>query len=415
VSRVTREFFSVRTVADAREGFRPARRTKVEDVALDQSLGRTAAAAVRSPSALPGFARAAVDGHAVRAADTFGASAALPAVLELVGEVAMGSASELGVDEGQAAAIPTGGALPTGADAVVMVEQTSPSGPAAVEIHGAVAPGEAVVRPDEDVAEGDVLLAEGRAVRAEHLGLLAAAGVTSMRAYTRPRVAIVSTGDELVPPDTPELAPGTIRDATASALAGMVTTAGGIPDQRGIVPDDAGELRAALQGALADCDLVTVSAGSSVGARDLTAEVVGSLGPPGVWCHGLALKPGKPTLLAECDGVPVIGLPGNPASALVVFGLLGVPLVRMVGGQRGPAPKATATATLARDLPSAAGRLDVVQVTLADGQAEPLFAKSSALSALARADGQILVQEDAAGLYAGTEVTVELHDTPPGR
>ena len=404
-----REFFSVRTVAEAQRGFRPKRRTPTERVSLELALGRTVAEPIGSPHDLPGFARAALDGYAVRAGDTFGASPTLPLQLRLAGEIEMGAEAAVSVSPGTAATIPTGGALPGGADAVIMVEHTSSADAETIEIHQAVAPGEAVVRADEDVSEGTELIGAGRTLRPEQLGLLAAAGVTAVPVFARPRVTILSTGDELVPPDTPSLAPGQVRDSTASALAALVRISGGAPTLGGIVADDPPSLRAALERALASGDLVVVSAGSSVGARDSTAEVVSSLGPPGIWCHGLAIKPGKPTLLAECDGVPLVGLPGNPASALVVFRLLGVPLVKLIGGQREPHAPATTRAVLARDVPSAPGRLDVVQVTLSAEGASPIFAKSSALSALAWADGQILVPEEAGGLYAGSEVAVELH------
>ena len=409
MTRVKREFFSVRTVAEAQRGFRPKRRTASETVSLESGLGRVAAEAITSPHDLPGFARAAVDGYAVRAADTFGASTSVPLQLRLVGEIEMGAAPRASVGPGDAAAIPTGGALPAGADAVVMVERTNPADADSVEILETAAPGEAVVRADEDVSKGAELIGSGRCLRPEHLGLLAAAGVTSFAAFARPKVTILSTGDELVAPATATLAPGHVRDATASALTALVRVAGGEPAPGGIVADDAACLRAALEHALASSDLVVVSAGSSVGTRDVTAEVVDSLGPPGIWCHGLALKPGKPTLLAECGDVPLIGLPGNPASALVVFRLLGVRLVQLIGGHGEPQAPATTNTVLTRDVPSVPGRLDVVQVTLTEDGAEPLFAKSSALSALARADGQILVAEDVGGLYAGSEVVVELH------
>jgi molybdopterin molybdotransferase len=305
--------------------------------------------------------------------------------------------------------MPTGGAMPDGADAVVMVEHTQRTLEGMVEVVRPAAPGEGMVRADEDVPAGAELVRAGRPLRPQDLGMLAAAGVTEVAVHARPRVAIVSTGDEVVPPETPALSPGQVRDATAVALAGLVREAGGDPDARGIVPDDPDELDAALRAAVAEADVVVVSAGSSVGARDATAEVVAGLGEPGIWCHGLALRPGKPTLLAECDGVPVIGLPGNPRSALVVFRLLGVPLVRGVGGCSAPPPEPTTVAHLQRNVPSVAGRLDVVQVRLRDGVAEPLFGLSALLSMLAEADGYLVVPEEATGLDAGAEVVVTLY------
>lgn len=406
---MSREFFSVKRVSEALAGFRPTRRTPAEAVALGAALGRVPVADVASPCDLPGFARATVDGYAVRAADTYGASEGLPAYLRLAGAVRMGAAAGVAVPAGGAVEVPTGGALPDGADAVVMVEHTALGVPGEVEVTRPAAPGDGLVRADEDVAAGALLAPGGRPLRAQDLGVLAAAGVVEVKVAARPRVAVVSTGDEVVPPATAVLRPGQVRDATATALAGLVAEAGGEADHRGIVPDDPAALRAVLAAAAAECDLVVVSAGSSVGERDATAEVVAGLGPPGVWCHGLAIKPGKPTLLALVGDVPVVGLPGNPLSALVVFRLLGVPLVRRLAGWTAEAPAPRVRARLARDLPSAPGRLDVVQVRLAGGAAEPLFGQSALLSLLSAADGFVRVEEAQSGLYAGTEVEVELY------
>jgi molybdopterin molybdotransferase len=406
-ARANREFFAVRTVSEALAGFRPSRRTAVENVALEQALGRVPAAAIGAPEPLPGFARATVDGYAVRAADTYGASEGLPSYLDLRGAVAMGRAPDVDVVSGGAVAIPTGGALPPGADAVVMVEHTQEAMTDTIEVVRPVAPGDGLVRADEDVAAGATLAEPGRPLRAPDLALLAAAGVTTIDAYARPRVAILSTGDEVVDPATPTLAAGQVRDAIAVALAALVREAGGEPDPRGIVPDDREALTAALEAALATSDVVVVSAGSSVGVRDQTADVAAGLGE--IFCHGLALRPGKPTLLADCHGVPLVGLPGNPRSALVVFRLIGTPLVRLVGGCTTPPPEPVVTARLARDLPSAAGRLDVVQVTVRDAVATPLFGPSALLSVLRAADGYLLVPEEATGLDAGATVGVTLY------
>lgn len=378
-------------------------------MATASALRRVPVRDVVASVALPGFARSTVDGYAVRAADTFGASEAIPSYLELRGSVRMGVAPDVAVASGAAVEVPTGGAIPAGADAVVMVEHVALALPGTIEVVRPVAPGDGVVRADEDVAEGAVLVAGGRPLRAADLGLLAAAGVTTVAVARRPRVAIVSTGDEVVPPATPALSVGQVRDATATALAAMVADAGGDPVQHGIVADDAGALAARLRAAVADSDLVVVSAGSSVGVRDATAEVVAALGRPGVWCHGLALHPGKPTLLADCDGVPVVGLPGNPLSALVVFRLVGIPLVWRLAGCETPPPEPVVTVQLARDVASRAGRLDIVQVQLRDGAAQPLFGPSALLSLLTRADGWFAIPEPATGLPAGAAVDVTLY------
>lgn len=404
-----REFFTTATVAEALATFRPGRRTAVEIVASAEALGRVPTAEIGAPTDLPGFARSTVDGYAVRAADTFGASEGLPSYLDVAGQVRMGAVPDIEVPPGGAVTIPTGGALPAGADAVVMVEQTQQTMPGTIEVVKPVAAGEGIVRADEDVAAGTGLVPAGRPLRPQDLGLLAGAGVTEVAVHARPRVAVLSTGDEVVPPATRELAPGQVRDATASALVGLVTTAGGVAELRGIVPDDAGALESAMRSAMAASDLVVVSAGSSVGARDETAGVVEELGGPGIAFHGLAIKPGKPTLLAECDGVPIVGLPGNPLSALVVFRLIGVPLVWQLAGCAVPPAEPTSPARLGRPIASAAGRMDVVQVQVEDGVAEPLVGASALLSLLTRADGYVVVPEPATGLDAGSEVTVTLY------
>jgi molybdopterin molybdotransferase len=336
----------------------------------------------------------------------------------------MGRPPETEVRPGTAVAIATGAPLPPGADAVLKIEHTQSATPELLEVLRPVTPGEGMVRADEDARPGDELVRAGRPLRAQDLGMLAAAGIVEVPVYARPRVAITSTGDELVPanardstgphvstgPREPSPLPvGQVRDSSAPALAALVREAGGEPQFAGIVPDDRDALATRLRGELPECDILVISAGSSVGARDETAAAIASLGEPGIWCHGLAFRPGKPTLLADCGGVPVIGLPGNPRSALVVFRLIGIPIVRLVGGCTDPPSEPTVRARLARDLPSAAGRLDVVQVRLSGDQAEPLFGSSSLLSVLTAADGYVVVPEAATGLGAGSEVEVTLY------
>ncbi len=384
----------------------PARRSTI--VPAPPALGLVPARDVCALEPLPGWARATVDGYAVRAADTYAAAETLPAFLELTGAVRMGELPAGDVGPGGAMAIPTGGLLPAGADAVVMVEHTTEPMPGHVELLRGVAPGEGVLQPGEEAAPGDLLTP--RRPSAARRGPRAARGGRGhrdrgLRATAR-RDPLDRRRDR--PTRRPrEPAPGQVRDACAPALAGLVREAGGEPVLRGIVPDDADALERALTEAIGRDDVVVVSAGSSVGARDLTATVVGRLGE--IVCHGLALKPGKPTLLADCDGVPLIGLPGNPRSALVVFRLVGIPLVRTVAGITTPPPPAILRAELSRDVPSAAGRLDVVQVTLREGVATPRFGSSALLGPMVGADGWIRVPEPATGLGAGTVVDVELY------
>jgi len=378
-------------------------------VPLAAALRRVPAGPVTAPHPLPGFARSTVDGYAVRAADTYGVSEGLPGYLTVTGAVRMGAEPDTAVVPGTAVAMPTGGVIPPGADAVVMIEYTAEVMPGTIEVVRPVAPGEGVVRADEDARPGDEIVGSGRPLRPQDLGMLAAAGVTSVTVHAKPVVTIFSTGDEVVPADTRELKPGQVRDATAAALAALVADAGGEPVFGGIMPDDPGALETALRDALPASDVIVISAGSSVGARDETASAVARLGEPGIWCHGLAIKPGKPTLLAECAGVPVIGLPGNPRSALVVFRLIGAPVVRLVGGCTVPPPEPSTRARLSRDLASSTGRLDVVQVKVSDGVAVPVFGLSALLSVLTVADGYIVIPDEATGLDAGSEVNVILY------
>ena len=346
-----REFFTTRTVAEALAGFRPARRTPAETIPLTDALHRIPAAPVTAAHPLPGFARSTVDGYAVRAADTYGVSEGLPGYLDVAGVVQMGTEPGVTVGPGTVAVMPTGGVLPPGADAVVMVEYTQEAMPGTIEVTRPVAPGEGVVRADEDAAAGAELVPAGRPLRAQDLGMLAAAGVTQVSVHARPRVTVFSTGDEVVPPQTQELRPGQVRDATATALAGLIAQAGAEALPGGIIPDDQAALEDALRGAL----------------------------------------------------------PGNPRSALVVFRLLGVPLVRLVGGCTAPPAEPSVRARLARDLPSAAGRLDVIQVRVSDGVATPVFGPSALLSVLTAADGYVIIPEEATGLDAGTEVEVTIY------
>jgi molybdopterin molybdotransferase len=404
-----REFFTVKTVSEALTAFRPGHRTGIEDVGLEAAWGRIPGGDVTAREALPGFDRSSVDGYAVRARDTFGASEAIPAYLRVVGSVRMGAAADDRVGSETAVAVPTGGMLPAGADAVVMIEHTQEATPDTVEVVRPVAPGENVVRSDEDVAVGATIVSGGRPLRAQDLAILAASGVVEVPVHKAPRVTVLATGDEVVAPQTQTLALGTVRDALSGSIGALVREAGGVPAPPTIVPDDRHALERALADAVASSDLVVICAGSSVGGRDETAGAVAALANSETWCHGLAIKPGKPTLLARAGAIPIIGLPGNPRSALVIFRLIGMPLLRRVGGWAVEPRGGTVRARLSRDLPSAAGRLDVVQVRLRRELAEPIFGPSALLSVLTAADGYLIIPEDANGLSAGVTVDVILY------
>lgn len=382
-----------------------------EDIATIDSLGRVLKSQVLAPEPLPAFARSTVDGYALHAADTFGANESLPAYLPLMGEVPMGTAPGFELPRGAAAAIHTGGMLPVGADAVLMLEYTQLSRPAELEIMRAVGVGENVLKVGEDVETGQMVLPAGTFLRAAEIGGLLALGITCVDVVRPPRVAILSSGDEVVPPEQ-VVQPGQVRDINSYSLSALVTEAGGESVRYGIVADREDAVKSALQTALADCDLVVMTAGSSASTRDLTARVVNVLGNPGVLVHGVNVKPGKPTILAVCDGKAVIGLPGNPVSALVIARLFVVPLIERMLGLPANRIRPSVAARLTVNLASQAGREDFVPVRLVSTpkgmDADPIFFKSNLIFTLARADGLVHIPADANGLPAGSPVQVEL-------
>ena len=384
---------------------------KVEEIDSIRARGRVTFEAVKAPHPLPSFARSTVDGYAVRAEDTYGASEALPAYLQVAGEVPMGKAPGFELSKGRCALIHTGGMLPEGANAVVMVEHTQSVSQDEVEILRAAAPGENVLKPGEDVAEGQEVIPAGRRLRPAEIGGLMALGLTRVKVARQPRVGIISSGDEVVPPEG-EITPGQVRDVNAYTLSALVQELGGEPLRYGIIPDRAEEMQAAAGKALEVCELVVITAGSSASARDLTAEAINALGAPGVLVHGVDVRPGKPTILAVCNGKPVIGLPGNPVSALVIASIFVPPVVEALLGLRRSAPAPSVPARLTLNLASQAGREDWIPVRLLSDpegyRAEPIFGKSNLIFTLARADGMIRIPADATGLHAGQMVEVWL-------
>jgi molybdopterin molybdotransferase len=389
----------------------PAPRPATESLDTFEALGRVTASAIASPEALPAFPRSTVDGFAVIARDTFGASDSLPAYLTLAGEVPMGRQPDIKLHPAQTALIYTGGMLPEGADAVVMLEYTQQAKPGEIEVLRASATGENILKTGEDVAAGQIIVPAGVRLRPAEIGGLLALGITRVSVTCRPRIGIISSGDEIVAPQS-KPAPGQVRDINSYSLGALVEQAGGSPVLYGIIPDKREVLQQTFQAALDECDAIIVTAGSSASTRDLTAEVVQNLGAPGVLVHGVNLRPGKPTILAVCNGKAVVGLPGNPVSALVVAGIFATPLVERLLGLTNSRPKPALVARLTINLASQAGREDYVPVTLSLSpqgyQAEPIFYKSNLIFTLARADGLVKIPSAATGLSAGDQVTVTL-------
>jgi molybdopterin molybdotransferase len=420
------EFLKLRTAEEAWALFRThfAPQVDVERLRVADALDRVLAEEVRAPHELPEFVRSTVDGYAVVATDTHGASSSLPAYLDVVAEVPMGAAADFTLGSGQAALVHTGGMVPPGADAVVMLEQTHRTGAPllgsaplqpdfaayGIEVYRPAASGDSCIQPGEDIRRGDLILPKGHTLRPQDIGGLLALGVTQVQAASPPRVGIVSQGDEVVPPDQ-KPGPGQVRDINSYTLAGLVRRAGGIPLNYPIAPDQQEALDAAVRLAFDEADVVVITAGSPVSYRDLTANSINGLGPPGVLVHGVAIRPGKPTILAMCNGKPVFGLPGNPVSCINIFQHFVTPTLRlMLGAELIPPP--TVQARLERNIPAGSGRADFVRVRLEQRDDEiwavPVFGKSNLIFTLVRSDGVVEVPLNSNGIPAGTQVTITL-------
>ena len=379
-----------------------ARSLRAENVSLTTALGRVLAADVVATEDIPSFSRSVVDGFAVIAGDTVGAAEAMPAMLRLSGRVAMGRISEITVGTGECAYVPTGGTLPKGADAMVMVEHTEEVGEM-VLVFAPAATGDHVVARGEDFARGSVVLNTGRRLSPRDLGVLAAIGLSEVAVRAAPVVGIISTGNELVEVDAVP-GQGQVRDANSSLCAGFVEERGCVPVRLGIIPDERERLEEAIRTAAEGCDLVLVSGGSSKDERDMCASVLEEIGQ--VHVHGIGIAPGKPTIIGEVGGIPVIGLPGHPASAYVV-------LIALVGGVIAAMTGETETvrtlrATLTGHIPSAKGRTDYIRVRVQGGMATPLFGKSGLLNTLSESSGVVAVPAAREGFEAGEEVEVIL-------
>ncbi len=384
-----------------------------EEVPLSESLGRILAEPVISGEYVPDFSRSQVDGYAVRASDTFGCSEGLPAMLNLAGEIRMGEAADFELLSGECLYIPTGGALPKGADAVVMLEYTDAYGDGTIGILRPCAPGENIIFRGDDLLPGKTVFPEGTLLRPKEIGVLSSLGISRVKVRRKADVAILSTGDELIPAEKiPK--PGQIRDINSSLLSALVREAGAAPHFFGIVPDRKEDLQSALQRAVCTCDLVLISGGSSVGTRDLTCQILEEAGR--ILFHGIAMKPGKPTIfgLAKREGqgdaeIPVVGLPGHPGAAFFVTETLILPILREMAAIP---PRAQIQAILRENLSANHGRTQYTAVLVTKERetvyARPVYMKSGMIAGIARADGYICVPRDTEGLPAGAEVTVTL-------
>ncbi|MGH7824877.1 MAG: molybdopterin molybdotransferase MoeA [Candidatus Binatia bacterium] len=407
-------FFKVVTPEEARRILLQVPPVETEEILTKQARARVLAEDLYSQVDLPHFHRAAMDGYAVNAKDTFGASTSLPAYLKLAGIVEMGKEVTRPLGQGEAMRISTGGMLPPGCDGVVMVEYTEEIGDDMVEIQRGISPWQNVIQIGDDIKKGNLVFKRGRRLRAHDVGALTGIGVSSLSIYKKPRVTLISTGDEIVEPEVEPL-PGQVRNINQHSLAGLIEECGAELSDLGVIRDDRAALIWALGEALKYADLIMLSGGSSVGARDIALDAILALPDASIVFHGISVSPGKPTIFAMAGGKPLLGLPGYPVSALVIFDLFAAPLVRALGGEDAAAAcqfRRTSRAILKTNVASQTGREDYIRVSLerSDGKlyAAPLPNKSGAIFTLVKADGMIRIDLNQEGVEAGEEVEVIL-------
>ena len=379
-----------------------------ETVPVSACCGRILAEDILSSEYVPGFTRSTVDGYAVKASDTFGCSDSIPALLTLSGEILMGEEAAATLSAGCCFSVPTGGAVPEGADAVVMIEYTENYGDGTIGVEKPASPGLNIIYKGDDLVPGKPVLPAGRRITASDIGALASLGITGVSVIRQPQIGIISTGDELVPVDQAP-AGGQIRDVNTHMLDALCREMGACTRIYGIVRDDAALLSGILEKAISECDMVLISGGSSVGARDAAAAVIEKHGS--ILFHGIAMKPGKPTILGKAGNRPVFGLPGHPVAAFFITKLFVRHAIAALTGEKYTVR--TAPAVLTEALSTNHGRSETLGVRLSerDGRlfAEPVHTKSGLISALAGTDGYITIPRDCEGLPAGAEVNVSFY------
>lgn len=405
------KFFKVKTVEETfaliQEQIPVLEETEVRE--LKDALHYVLAKPVTAKENVPGFHRSTVDGYAVRAKDTYGSSESMPGFLTVAGEVKMGEVPSEKVVSGKAVYIPTGGMMPEGSDAVIMIEHCEDVD-GLLNTYKQVAPGENVISKGEDIREGEIVLDKGTKLRPQELGALASLGITHVEVFRKVKVGYISSGDEIVPYETETLSMGQIRDINGLTILGLASDWNAEVIYGGIVKDDFSVFQARMQELYAQVDCLIVSGGSSVGAKDYTTEVIQSLGEPGVFVHGISIKPGKPTILAVANGKPVIGLPGHPASAMIIFNLFGERIIRQLQGETLVNRPERIYARILKNIPSAMGRSDYIRVRLfeQDGEwwAEPIIGKSGLITTLVKSDGIVEISSEKEGVSQGEYVPV---------
>ena len=387
-----------------------------EYVPVLQSLGRVAAEDVLSGEDIPGFDRSTMDGYAVISRDTQGAGETMPTFLELAGEVKMGEKPEFSLTSGQCAYVPTGGMVPEGADAVAMVEYCQPFGDDRIAVYSPLSSGHNMVRAGDDVSRGEKLISRGHRIRPSDMGLLSAAGKTEIKVYKPWKVYIISTGDEIVPPEVMPL-PGQVRDVNSAGILGEALDCGFEIRGLEVVRDRQDVLADKVRSAMSECDVVVISGGSSQGKKDATEAVIDSLTSSGAFTHGLAVKPGKPTIIGfdEPTECAVIGLPGHPVAALLLFRLIVAGIWKRLTGLAETEKEISVDAVMASNIAASPGRktfqlvkLDYEHIDLKTGlpQAVPVLGKSGLIRTMSPADGYVVMDVNDEGLRSGERVKV---------
>ncbi|WHY00634.1 gephyrin-like molybdotransferase Glp [Neobacillus sp. DY30] len=405
------QFFKVKTVEETFamiEEKIPAI-THMEVRSLEDALDYILAVPVTARENVPSFDRSTVDGYAVKAKDTYGSSESMPGFLTVVGEVKMGESAAISVNQGEAVYVPTGGMIPPGCDSVIMIEHCEDHD-GLLNTYKPVAPGENIIRAGEDIREGEILLLEGTRLRPQELGAIASLGISTVTVYRKLKVGYLSSGDEIVPFQTVKLAEGQIRDINYLTISGLAKQWNIEVVYGGIVKDDYLEFQQRAQSLYDKVDCLILSGGSSVGAKDYTTDVIQSLGTPGVFVHGISIKPGKPTILAVANGKPVIGLPGHPASAMIIFMLFGEKILRKLKGEKIDKKPDRILARITKNIPSAPGRSDYIRVRLFEKEgewwAEPIIGKSGLITTLVKSDGIVEITSEKEGISQGDYVPV---------
>lgn len=390
------------------------KRTRVTTEKIAESLAMVCAEDIIAAEDLPAFARSTVDGYAVRAEDTFGATETMPAYLNLSKEIFMGEPADFMLSDDTANKIPTGGMLPVRADAVVMFEHVQIIDSKMIEVMKSVAPGENVIQAGEDVKRGEVVVRKGHRIRPADIGASAGIGIIEVKVFEKPVVSIISTGDEIIPADQlPSM--GKIRDTNSYVIAGMVTEAGGLPRRKGIFSDDYKVIRDAVEDAMKDSDAIAVSGGTSVGTKDMIARVIKDIGNPGILFHGVSLKPGKPMIGGVMNNIPIFGLPGHPAAVSVCLEIFIKPVLNALCGceeRRAEQLKGVVSARLSKNVSSSQGREEHIRAVIEEREdglwAVPLLGKSGLLRTLVHADGTFVIPVNVNGIEKGDTVEVRL-------